>query len=125
MDKIQLDASDVVSFHNYDDPAEFEKRIQWLAPLGRPILCTEYMARGNKSTFAGSLPVAKKHKVAAINWGLVAGKTQTFLPWDSWQKPYVDREPAIWFHEVFRTDGKPYLPDEVQLIRRLTGVMGN
>jgi hypothetical protein len=113
--------SDVISFHNYDQPQEFEKRIQWLEAYHRPILCTEYMARGNKSTFAGTLPVAKKYKVAAINWGLVAGKTQTFLPWDSWKNPYVDRDPAIWFHEVFRTDGKPYLPDEVAFIKRITG----
>ena len=95
-----------ISFHNYDGPAEFEKRIQWLQPYHRPILCTEYMARGNGSTFEGILPVAKKYKVAAINWGLVAGKTQTYLPWDSWKNPYTDREPAIWFHEVFRTDGR-------------------
>jgi hypothetical protein len=121
MENIQLKFSDVISFHNYDDAAEFEKRIRWLRRLNRPLLCTEYMARGNKSTFAGTLPVAKKYHVAAINWGLVAGKTQTFLPWDSWQKPYVDREPAIWFHEVFRTDGTPYREDEVDLIRRLTG----
>ena len=109
MEKVQLDESDVISFHNYDQPVEFAKRIEWLQRYHRPLLCTEYMARGNKSTFEGSLPVAKKYRVAAINWGLVAGKTQTFLPWDSWKKPYVDREPAIWFHEVFRTDGTPYL----------------
>src|SRR5205807_1525769 len=65
MEKVQLDNSDVVSFHNYDDPATFEKRIESLLPYKRPILCTEYMARGNKSTFEGSLPVAKKYKVAA------------------------------------------------------------
>jgi hypothetical protein len=120
-DKVQLQESDVVSFHNYDDAAEFEKRIQWLQRYRRPMLCTEYMARGNKSTFAGSLPVAQKYKVAAINWGLVAGKTQTFLPWDSWKSAYVNREPAIWFHEVFRTDGKPYREEEIRLIKTLTG----
>jgi hypothetical protein len=75
----------------------------------------------NNSTFQGILPIAKKYKVGAINWGLVAGKTQTFLPWDSWQKPYVNREPAVWFHEVFRTDGTPYRPDEVEFIREMTG----
>jgi len=79
------------------------------------------MARGNKSTFQGSLPVAKKYKVAAINWGLVAGKTQTFLPWDSWQNPYVGREPSIWFHEVFRIDGTPIYTEEADLIRQVTG----
>jgi cellulase (glycosyl hydrolase family 5) len=120
MEKIQLSQSDIISFHNYDSGAEFEKRIMWLQRLKRPILCTEYMARGNGSTFQGSLPVAKKYNVGAINWGFVAGKTQTYLPWDSWQKPYVDREPAVWFHEVFRQDGTPYKQEEVELIRSLT-----
>lgn len=120
MERAQLESSDVISFHNYDDAAEFEKRIQWLQRFKRPILCTEYMARGNGSTFQGSLPIARKYNVAAINWGFVAGKTQTYLPWDSWQKPYIDREPAVWFHEIFRTDGTPYRQEEVDLIRKLT-----
>jgi hypothetical protein len=83
------------------------------------LICTEYMARGNGSFFEGSLPIAKLHHVAMINWGLVQGKTQTNLPWDSWQKPYVDREPSIWFHEVFRTDGQPYQPEEAEFIKRV------
>src|ERR1700722_3569696 len=120
MEKIQTGLSDVISFHNYDKPEEFEKRVIWLQPYHRPIICTEYMARGNGSTFQGTLPIAKKYKVAAINWGLVAGKTQTFLPWDSWKHPYTDRQPAIWFHEIFRTNGQPYKPEEVALIRKLT-----
>lgn len=121
MEKIQLDSSDVISFHNYDAPAEFERRVQWLERYGRPILCTEYMARGNGSTFQGSLPIAKKGKVAAYNWGLVEGKTQTTLPWDSWAKPYTDREPTVWFHDIFHTDGRPYRPAEVEFIREMTG----
>jgi len=122
MERIQLEQSDVISFHNYDSGAEFEKRIVWLQRLKRPIICTEYMARGNGSTFQGSLPVAKKYNVGAINWGFVAGKTQTYLPWDSWKTPYVNgREPAVWFHEVLRQDGTPYKQEEVELIRSLTG----
>ncbi len=121
MERTQVYLSDVISFHNYDAPEEFEKRVRWLMRYHRPILCTEYMARGNHSTFQGTLPIAKRYKVAAINWGLVAGKTQTYLPWDSWQHPYTDRQPAIWFHEVFRTDGTPYRPEEVQFIREMTG----
>jgi Cellulase (glycosyl hydrolase family 5) len=119
MAKLQLQLSDIVTFHNYSD-ASFESAIFSLQRFGRPILCTEYMARGNNSTFAGSLPVAKKNHVAAINWGFAAGKSQTSLPWDSWQHPYVDREPAIWFHEIFYADGKPYREEEVRLIRGLT-----
>ena len=119
--KIQLAQSDVISFHNYGWPEDFEAKILELTPLGRPLICTEYMARGNGSTFDGSLPVAKKYKVAAINWGFVAGKTQTYLPWDSWQKPYVQSQPTIWFHEVFRQDDTPYRQREIDLIRELTG----
>ena len=119
-DRVQIANSDVITFHNYDDAAELEKRIGWLTRLKRPLLCTEYMARGNKSTFASALPVLEKHGIAAYNWGLVVGKTQTNLPWDSWRKPYTDREPEVWFHEVFRADGSPYRADEVDLIKRLT-----
>jgi hypothetical protein len=121
MGKAQISLSDVISFHSYDKPELLEKKIEMLEKFGKPLLCTEYMARGNGSTFEGSLPILKKHHVAAINWGFVAGKTQTYLPWDSWQKPYVDREPKVWFHEVFRTDGTPYDLKETALIRALTG----
>ena len=119
-ERIQLENSDVISFHNYGAGPEFERIIKELQRHKRPILCTEYMARGNNSTFESSMPIAKKYKVAAMNWGLVAGKTQTYLPWDSWKNPYVDREPAIWFHEVFKTDGTAYKPAEIELIRSLT-----
>jgi len=120
MARLQVEQSDVISFHNYDSPMELEKRIVQLARFQRPLLCTEYMARGNGSFFNGSLPIAKVHRVAMINWGLVQGKTQTNLPWDSWKTPYVNREPSIWFHEVFRTDGHPYQPEEAEFIRRVT-----
>jgi len=119
--KIQLAESDIITFHNYGWPEEFEARVKSLQPLHRPIICTEYMARGNGSTFDTILPLAKQYNVGAINWGFVAGKTQTYLPWDSWQKPYVLSQPTVWFHEVFRQDWTPYRQHEVDLIRTLTG----
>ena len=118
--RIQLAQSDVISFHNYDWPEDFERRIEWLGRLHRPIICTEFMARPLGSTFDTILPIAKKHHVAAINWGLVAGKTQTYLPWDSWQRPYVLEKPVVWFHEVFYPDAKPYREQETKIIRELT-----
>ncbi len=119
--RIQLRESDVISFHNYDWPEFFEERVKELEALHRPLICTEYMARGNGSTFDTILPVAKQHHVAAINWGFVAGKTQTYLPWDSWERPYTLQPPTIWFHEVFRQDDTPYRQREVDVIRELTG----
>ncbi len=118
--RIEVDESDVISFHNYSWPEEFEQKVQWLQRYHRPLICTEYMARGAGSTFDTILPLAQKYHVAAINWGLVAGKTQTYLPWDSWQHPYVLDKPTVWFHEVFRNDGQPYRQREVDLIRSLT-----
>ena len=119
--KIQLAESDVISFHNYDWPEGFEARVQELQRLHRPLICTEYMARGNGSTFDTVLPIAKREHVAAINWGFVAGKSQTYFPWDSWQRPYVLTQPTVWFHDIFHEDGRPYRQREVDLIRELTG----
>jgi hypothetical protein len=119
--RVQLDQSDVISFHNYSWPEDFEQHVRWLEQYKRPILCTEFMARPMGSTFDTILPIAKKHNVAAINWGLVAGKSQTYLPWDSWEKPYVLQPPPVWFHEVFHADGRPYREHEAELIQQLTG----
>lgn len=124
MTRLQLTESDVISFHNYGWPEDFEQHVQWLEQYHRPIICTEYMARPVGSTFDTILPLAKKYDVAAINWGFVVGKTQTNLPWDSWQRPYVLEKPPTWFHDVFYADGKPYREREVQIIRQLTSSNG-
>ncbi len=120
MARIQIEQSDVISFHNYGWPEDFEQRIKQLQQFHRPLLCTEYMARGAGSTFDTVLPIAHKYHVAAINWGLVAGKSQTYLPWDSWQRPYVLEQPTVWFHDVFHPDGTPYRARETEIIRDLT-----
>jgi len=119
IEKVSVDQSDVISFHNYDSAQEFEKRIKQLQQYDRPLICTEYMSRGNGSFFEGSLPIAKKYNVGAINWGLVSGKSQTIYPWDSWKKTYTN-EPKLWFHDIFRKDGTPYKEAEVDLIKQLT-----
>ncbi len=118
---IQLAESDIITFHNYEWPEGFEARIRELMPLRRPIICTEYMARGVGSTFDGDLPLGRQYRVGMINWGLVAGKTQTYLPWDSWHKPYVLEQPPVWFHEVFRQDDLPYRQHEVDQMRAVSG----
>jgi len=116
---IQLDNSDIITFHSYAEPAVFEGRIAELSPLGRPILCTEYMARTQGSTIDGILPIAKRHNVGAINWGLVAGKTQTYFPWDSWDHAYTTI-PKVWFHDLLGPDGRPFQDNEIQTIKTLT-----
>ncbi|BBZ09541.1 hypothetical protein MDOR_37100 [Mycolicibacterium doricum] len=121
--RTQLDNSDIITFHNYSDADEFDARIAELRPLGRPIVCTEYLAREFGNTVEGILTLAKRRNVGAYNWGLVVGKTQTHLPWDSWDKPYTS-PPEVWFHELLRPDGQPYRDSEVRTIRWLTGRLG-
>lgn len=110
--------SDVITFHNYRDPENLEKQIIQLQAMGRPLICSEYMARKHKSTFQGCLPIFKKYKVGAINWGLVKGKTNTIYAWDD---PLPGgEEPKLWFHDIFRPDGSVFSQEEVTFIKTIT-----
>ena len=116
LNAFQATHSDVLTYHCYDDVPAHQRIIELLATHGRPLLCTEYMARPRNSRFVNVMPLLKQYHVAAINWGLVAGKTNTKYQWD---KPIADgSEPAEWFHEVFRADGTPYRQDEADLIKK-------
>jgi hypothetical protein len=117
IEKVQIEQSDVITFHVYDWPEVFERKVKQLQAYGRPLICTEYLARGAGSTFDTSLPLALKYNVGMINWGFVLGKTQTHFPWDSWQRPYTQNPPVVWHHDIFHADGKPYRPAEVDQIR--------
>ena len=119
LNQYMLDNSDVITFHAYHGLDKTKTKVENLKPYGRPLLCTEYMARTAGSTFADHLPYFKKHNIGAYNWGLVAGKTQTQYPWKSWRETFT-KEPDVWFHDIFRPDGTPYDQAEVDLIKRLT-----
>ena len=118
--RVAVELSDVISFHDYGTAESMEGRIKQLRKYGRPLLCTEYMAHGNGSTFEVILPILKKEKVAAYCWGLVDGKSQTKYPWKTWQMPILG-EPDPWHHDIFHADGQPYRNAEVKFIRQLTG----
>lgn len=120
MDKFMFDHSDVISFHSYDSLRVTKNKVEILQRYGRPLICSEYMARPTGSTFQNILPYFKEQHVGAINWGFVEGKTQTIYPWDSWRKKYT-APPKVWFHDIFYENGKPYDTEEVNLIKKLTG----
>lgn len=117
LNAFQLTHSDVITYHNYEDPDKHLRVVQVLKASGRPVICTEYMARSRNSTFENTMPILKKENVGAINWGLVSGKSNTIYAWDT-PMPNGD-EPKVWFHDVFRKDGTPYKQDEVNLIKEL------
>jgi hypothetical protein len=115
LNRFQLLSSDIITFHHYLDVNHLEWLIRSLRLLGRPMICTEYMARTNGSTFRSHLPAFQAEDVGCLNWGLVNGRTQTQYAWDS---PRDAEEPQEWFHDVFRVDHTPYDIDEVDFIRR-------
>ncbi len=119
LNKFQVENSDVITYHNYQNDTLHQACIDTLQRYGRPMLCTEYMARKHRSRFDNIMPILKAQNIAAINWGLVAGKTNTKYAWD---EPTPDgSEPKLWFHEIFHTDGTPYKQEEVDVIKSLTG----
>lgn len=121
LDRYMLMNSDVISFHAYDGEIEnVKKKITELQKYNRPLFCTEYLARGAGNTFQKVLPILKKDKIAAINWGFVAGKTNTIYPWKSWDSTFTS-EPKIWHHDILRQDGAAYSEDEVDFLKEITG----
>ena len=119
LNALQLQNSDIITYHNYEAPEWHQRTIDLLKASGRPLICTEYMARSRNSRFANVMPLLKKENVGAINWGFAAGKTNTKYAWDT---PLADgSDPIEWFHEIFQADGTPYRLDEVNLIKKMNG----
>jgi len=118
LDKFALENSDITQFHVYHGPKITRDWVNILKEYNRPIICGEYMVRTTGCTFENILPIFKEHRVAAINWGLIAGRSQTNYPWDSWTKKYT-AEPQLWHHDIFRADGTPYRKEEVEFIKKI------
>ena len=100
----QLELSDMTSYHFYGDNAGMKARIADFKKLGRPVICTEWMARTLGAKYETELPLFKQEKVGCYNWGMVNGRTQTQYPWGS---PKDAPEPKVWFHDLLHRDGSP------------------
>jgi len=118
LNRFQAGQSDIITFHSYQARSDAEKRIAGLKAYRRPLICTEYMTRTAGSRLEEMLPLLKSEDVGAMSWGLVSGKTQTIFPWGSKEG---SPEPAVWFHDLLRPDGAPYLEAEAALIRDVSG----
>ena len=116
--KFQLENSDIITYHNYGEPADHQIAIDTLKKYNRPMVCTEYMARKYNSTFSNILPLLKKQNIGAINWGFVTGKTNTKYAWGEVISDGSD--PKLWFHDILYPNGKPFNQEEIDLIKRLT-----
>ncbi|MAI42426.1 MAG: 1,4-beta-xylanase [Gammaproteobacteria bacterium] len=130
--KLNTENSDIITFHTYRGQ-DLEGNIARLKEIGRPLICTEYMARELGTTFQFSLPIFKDHNIGCYNWGLVVGKSQTHFNWETvsgldkkkedeefLQAGDIIPEPELWFHDILRKDGSAFDDGEVAFIKRIT-----
>ncbi len=119
LNRFMFEHSDVVTFHAYNKPAELLERINFIRyeAKGRPMLCSEYMARHAGSSFTECLPIMKENNISAVNWGLVSGKTQTVFPWSCLMDT---ADLSIPFHDVFNQDGTLLVPEEAAVFSKLS-----
>ncbi len=110
-----VELSDIITFHNYSDLSVVQKHVTRLRSYGRPVVCTEWMARTLHSLFQTHLPFFKQEKIGCYCWGLVNGKTQTYFPQES---SSGEPKPDVWFHDLLHRDGTPYGKDEIEIIRK-------
>ena len=116
LDQFIINSSDIISFHEYSGKESVLKRIKELKNYNRPLLCSEYIARGAKSTFEDILPIFKENKIAAFNWGFVSGKSGTIYPWKSWDSTFTE-PPKLWHHDLFYENGDPFSEQEIEFIK--------
>lgn len=118
-DRIALSLSDITTFHAYLSTDRVAALVDMLEDHKRPILCTEWMARAVDSRIEDQLHMFKARGVGCVQWGLVQGRTQTWLPWpeDLVRAHGGKGDKDVWFHDFLDGEGAPYDPQEVETLR--------
>lgn len=122
-EKTALALSDVISIHTYSRYEKVVLQIEAFKKHGRPVLVTEWLNRISHNNVAEIYPLFYLEKIANWCWGCVAGKTQTYEPWDTlWEQYDSGTSPDLdftkWQHDIFRPSLHPYDPHETELMRR-------
>ena len=120
--------SDIVSYHCYGAlPSQIAFAKNLRAKLGRPMINTEWLARISGCDVQDCYPFFAQENIGCTCWGFVAGKYQTYEPWESmWrkvEKGYRGYEMTKWFHDLFRPSLRPYDPEEIDIIRHVNAQM--
>lgn len=119
--RVALDLSDIISFHDYEPFWKVQNIVKKLEEEGRPMANTEWLHRIWDNNLIDQLPLYREKKIASYNWGLVAGFSQHYLPWEWLKAARPDLDYSKWQHDLFHEDHTPYDPEEIELIKKLTG----
>lgn len=117
-----VDNSDIISYHFYNDYYRHVRVIKRLKKEGRPIMNTEWLGRCLGNDVFSLFPLFYLEGIGCYNWGFVAGKYQTYEPWEgTWQKYVSGTETDVdftkWFHDLYRPNHRPYDPKEIDVIK--------
>lgn len=124
-EKYGLENSDIISYHNYNSYENNVRELRLLKKLGRPVINTEWLNRCGGNSVEEMFPLFYLEKIGCYNWGFVAGKYQTYEPWNGIWDGYKENPEAFehfdftkWFHDIYRPSHNPYNPKETELIKR-------
>ena len=123
VNQFALDNSDIITYHNYSTYEEHVRVLKYLKSLNRPIINTEWLARCTGNTVFENFPLFYLENIGCYNWGFVAGKYQTYEPYEAHWKWYQNDPKAPidftkWFHDLYRPSHRPYDPRETELIKK-------
>lgn len=114
--RLALDESDIITFHQYEGIERVNRVVKQLQKEKRPMLNTEWLNRIQDNFVQDNLPLYYKERIGSYSWGLVAGKSQHFLPWDElWNHRQLPLN--RWQHDLFDTFYTPYDKKELELMR--------
>lgn len=123
IERYALENSDIITYHSYGPYPDNVILLKNLKKFGRPVMNTEWLARCIHNNVEELFPLFYLEDVGCYNWGFVAGKYQTYEPWNSvWdayeQDPSIDWDFTKWFHDLYRPSLRPYNPKEIEIIKR-------
>ena len=116
-----LELSDVISFHWYGSFERMVRLIDKLKRFNRPLLCTEWLNRIEGNDVEHLLPLFWLENIGSYHWGLMQGYSQTYEPWGAYfirQEKGENLDLTKWQHDIYRFNGLPYIPREIEVFRR-------
>ena len=116
--RVALDLSDIITFHNYDNLENVKNCIKALEKEGRPMANTEWLHRILGNTILEQLPLYYEKKIGSVHWGLVAGHGQFYLPWEWLKNARPELDYTLWQHDIFKEDFTPYDNREIELFKK-------
>ena len=115
------DRSDIITFHQYENFDRVKQVVEELKKEGRPLVNTEWLNRILGNNIRELLPYFYENRIGSYHWGLVAGKSQFYLPWD-YLREVKGLDLSLWQHDLYHEDFTPYDEEEISLFIKYGGM---